>query len=553
MKQNLLQILLLLFLSSLFSINIMAQDGGEPSLIAYDETKQATLAEGVRDFWTFSGQAGDTITITMTSEVFDPYLRLFDPNGVEIGFNDDSPYRRGTEAVIGVVLLTEAGNYTIEARATHNRSAGAYTLQLDNNAIVLDYAAGTQVSAMMSHPDGDQWQFEGQAGDTINIAAPQIEFDFIIRLFTPDGTELHAIVGTNTVILPQTGLYTMQVIDRDSVIGRPYTFELTQFERAYGTTLQYGDRVEARLEGDPSIQQWQFEGEAGETIVITMESTDFNPAILLYGPSSDLLADIDTFEDDEIRVGPLPLNETGIYTIVAQRYESLLSFDDTFRGGDYTLYVGRADIVPRPPLEYGQREVGELLPGLSDRWVFEGNAGDQVRIFTTSDDVNVSVRLLDVFDKTLDAGEGVEDGDWLVGPVTLPQTGTYAIVVNNRTDFSGKYLIGIEQVPPEVQNIIIYGEAQDVMLTDGRDTWVFEADAGDIVTITMSSDDFDAFLLLQDLENSYLTSNDDFDGLNAQIGPILLTQTGTYTIVVSSAGNAGQGAYTLAVDLQIGN
>jgi WD40 repeat protein len=75
--------------------------------------------------------------------------------------------------------------------------------------------------------------------------------------------------------------------------------------------------------------------------------------------------------------------------------------------------------------------------------------------------------------------------------------------------------------------------------------WTFEANAGEVVTIIMRSIEFDTYLELYDEDNQFITENDDFDGLNSQIGPIELSRSGTYTIIARSFANQGGGAYQI--------
>ena len=81
----------------------------------------------------------------------------------------------------------------------------------------------------------------------------------------------------------------------------------------------------------------------------------------------------------------------------------------------------------------------------------------------------------------------------------------------------------------------------------------YEGTAGDVVSITLISDDFDTYLILQDDTGIELSFDDDGAGdLNSQISPYILPYTGTYTIVVTSfSGVSGEGessgSYTLEV------
>jgi hypothetical protein len=68
-------------------------------------------------------------------------------------------------------------------------------------------------------------------------------------------------------------------------------------------------------------------------------------------------------------------------------------------------------------------------------------------------------------------------------------------------------------------------------------SFTFEGAADQYVTITMISDDFDCYLALLDPQGNEIATDDDGAGdLDSLIGPIGLTETGTYTVVAQSYG-----------------
>ena len=96
--------------------------------ISPGQTKTAYQAPYDSDEWTFTGQMGDLSEIRMVSNEFDTYLRLYDPSGVLIAFNDDSNL---TNSFISERLCVP-GLYTIEADSFLSTASGVYTLSLNN-------------------------------------------------------------------------------------------------------------------------------------------------------------------------------------------------------------------------------------------------------------------------------------------------------------------------------------------------------------------------------------------------------------------------------------
>ena len=84
--------------------------------------------QSLYDQWTVSLAAGQTVQITMTSTVFDTYLFLLDPSGIEVEDNDDYP-GGGTNSRITYTAET-TGTFTILANSFEPGDTGAYSLQV---------------------------------------------------------------------------------------------------------------------------------------------------------------------------------------------------------------------------------------------------------------------------------------------------------------------------------------------------------------------------------------------------------------------------------------
>lgn len=103
----------------------------------------------------------------------------------------------------------------------------------------------------------------------------------------------------------------------------------------------------------------------------------------------------------------------------------------------------------------------------------------------------------------------------------------------------------------QTQNLTVKsGDSEDPVYNDLAKPVLFEASAGDEVTITHSSNAFDAYLVLEGPNGSIIAENDDGDGisLNSRISTTL-TERGTYTIWAGSysSGNS-TGPFTLSLE-----
>jgi hypothetical protein len=82
------------------------------------------------------------------------------------------------------------------------------------------------------------------------------------------------------------------------------------------------------------------------------------------------------------------------------------------------------------------------------------------------------------------------------------------------------------------------------------DGYVYQGRAGELLTITMSSSDFDAWLVLDEPDGPLREHDDDSGGgTNSRIS-VRLPRSGTYLIVANSVGQTNTGSYRLSVQSQ---
>lgn len=101
---------------------------GSPAVAQSEEAdilRQEAVLQPSFGVHTFTGEAGQAITITLTSEDFDTVLVLLDPDGLEIGYNDD--FGSSLNSTITRTLPVD-GEYTIQARSFGGTASGDYTL-----------------------------------------------------------------------------------------------------------------------------------------------------------------------------------------------------------------------------------------------------------------------------------------------------------------------------------------------------------------------------------------------------------------------------------------
>jgi len=532
-------------------------DGG---FLRYDVAVRDQAASGADDEWVFEGAQGDEVTIILYSDEFDTELALLDPDGATVFTDDDGG--PGQSSLIQGLRLTADGTYTILAGGRGD-GGGAYLLSLVLSSAAL--AEGTDggpiefgevVEDVISDDDGDEWTFTGQAGDIVTIALLGDGLDTLLELYGPEGDfvagdddsgpDLSSLM--ENVRLPATGEYTILAFGYEGERGY------------YALSLDHGEPPEARggLDLGATISDtlfstsgatWTFDAPAPMTVSVYLQSRDFNPALDLFDPSGEIIvADDDGGPGNSALLQNISLPEAGAYTL-------LVSTVDGFSGGySLTLIEGPYEFAGDTPggvIAVGQTVTDTVIDEAGDAWTFDGAAGDLVTIALTSEEFDTYLELRGPDDALLfendDDGPGLSS---LIENARLPVAGTFTIIARGFADGGGAYTLTLgagELVLPIGE--LSYGDTvTGELIRSSGDQWTFEGEAGDTVTIALSSDVFDTVLELRAPAGELLASDDDGGAdTNSLLEEIELPDAGTYTIVVKGFGG-GTGAYELTLD-----
>lgn len=540
---------------------VQARQGGS---LRYGDTVDASLNNARGDRWTFEGNAGDVAIIEMRSEEIDPFLELRTANDILLINNDDNG---GDLSARIVFQLSETAVYTIIAKDTFN-SLGAYTLSLNREIGSIqppdepsierrELTYGASLEATLQNTTGDRWTFVGATGDVVSISMSSDELDSFIELYSPSG-ELVARdddsggnfdATISNFALPEDGIYTVVARDLGSATLGTYRLALSSVQASTPGTISYGQSLSATL-SNPEGDRWTFDAAAGDLITINLESTDFDTYLeLLDDAETVLTADDDSGTDLNSLIRLYSIPEAGTYTVVVRAW----SDSDT---GNYTLELRKeeeGESLSRT-LNYGDSIENELSSVEGDVWTFSGAESDVINLAVDSFDFDPFIELYGPDGELLtsddDSGSGLNSR---IDSFRLPVDGTYRVVI---VDFSeegqGTYTVTLEEAELVIRGQITYNTPiTDSMSGPSGDRWTFEGQAGDTITIAVTSTDFDSVVNLLDPEGILLISDDDSGGnLNALIDFYTLPETGTYTILVYDLDREGRGEYRLSVETQ---
>ena len=188
----------------------------------------------------------------------------------------------------------------------------------------------------------DAYTFEGQAGQQVEIAMSSNELNAYLILLEPDGNNLAQddnSGGNNNArlqaVLPRTGTYTVLANTRLSGETGRYQIEVSTLDRptnpapssGSSTLLQeqgiLGANSQIWSEDNSLYEEYQFQGQQGQTVTITMESTEFDTYLMVFNEGWQMVGqnnDATPSTTNSTLVITLPA--TGTYRVIANALDS---------------------------------------------------------------------------------------------------------------------------------------------------------------------------------------------------------------------------------------
>jgi hypothetical protein len=396
------------------------------------------------------------------------------------------------------------------------------------------------------------WYFRGNANEMVSISAITVigTLEPMLSLYSSDNELL--LVGTSafpffaqlTATLPTDGIYRVVVASEDTSTGQ---YELVVSTALSEGRLVYGNRVTGVLNAEQPVGNWTFDAVAGDFIDITVRANDeLDTRLDLYDADGNTVVSNDDTDELNPALKGYPILQSGAYTIA-------ISPVGQIREGTYELELreveGEGGVLGLDSTAEGEYDDSFHV------WRFEGEAGREisVQVEATGDSIfDPYVELYSPNGILLasddDSGEGT---DAFIRQVTLPETGTYYILISALSG-SGDFTLTLAPAkPPISMGTVRYDQTVTGTLTDNDEhAWTLAMQSGDVLNIAVNratnAPNLDVKVALTDDEGTILASDDDGGGdTNALIREYPLLVSGTYTIVVSAF--SGEGAYTLSV------
>ncbi len=157
------------------------------------ETVKGRLGEGSAsgDRYELSGDEGDRVAIDLKSYDFDAFLTLVDSEGNEM--TDDDGGDQGYNSRL-YYHFGKAGTVTLTAGSLGSGSTGRYELIVTplSSEVSARHEGRLEAGDARGH-DGtryDRYEIEGKAGETMTLMLDSDDFDSVLYVSNPDGTNL---------------------------------------------------------------------------------------------------------------------------------------------------------------------------------------------------------------------------------------------------------------------------------------------------------------------------------------------------------------------------
>lgn len=359
---------------------------------------------GDEDMWSFTAAVGDNITlrvgeVTGTAS-FNPYLRLYGPTGVQVGFQNDA-----SDSYLNY-RATNAGVYTVVVGGWFAGHSGTYNLRYINSGAPFIVASDDEGGALAnggnhlgtnSLGDEDVWSFTAEVGDNITLRVGELSgtasYNPFLRLIGPTGVQVGfdndasdsylnyraTNAGTYIVLVGSwfaghSGIYNLRYVKAPGEYSTPLGDE-------GGALINGGNHAGTTLIGDEDI--WSFTAQAGDQIILRCGEISgtgsYNPFLRLIGPTGVLIA---SDNDDNDSFVSFVATNSGTHTVVVGSW---------FAGhsGTYTLAylnVPGTFIVPAGDEGgslSGSSHEGTITLGDEDIWRFTLCPGEPIALRCT--------------------------------------------------------------------------------------------------------------------------------------------------------------------------
>jgi hypothetical protein len=557
------------------------------------------------DIYTVDLRAGDRLLVEMEgSKKLDTFLVVKAPSGQTFE-NDDA----GAANLSSVDMFAEEnGTYIVYASSYGAGQKGKYSIRIskaegDGSAPAHGDSGGQggdlrmgqlsmgspvrgELSAGDAQLDNGEWfdayEIYLQAGQRIAAEMSSDGLDTYIGLRSPsgdvqsnddwEGSRTRSriewtveesgtwVVLATTYAAGESGSYSV-LVEQNS--GGSASGGRSDGAERWSGSLGEGDTV---ISSGEWMDPYVVNGQAGERWIIDLRSSSFDPFLVLRTPEEEqyINDDFEGASDRSLIDYTLPVS--GDYIIGVTTYRA-------GEAGSYDLSLRRVGGGDQPVADSGQRFTGSLGAGDDQlgegEWYelhrFEGLPGQSIRVEMTGA-FDTYLGLVGPGDFKEENDDGPQGSGQSVIETVLPEAGEYTIVATSyAAGQGGSYTVEISGAQTTQEQA---GQRDVIRLSAGTpntgtlasgdqtleageysDVYVFDAEQGQGISVSMTSTEFDPYLGLIFPDES-VVQNDDWEG-NSQLSrvEVVAPETGRYRVMATSYRPGATGSYQVQVDV----
>ncbi|MBX3319640.1 MAG: hypothetical protein KF890_07150 [Nitrospira sp.] len=377
------------------------------------------------------------------------------------------------------------------------------------------------------------YTFSGQSGQTVSVQLSEVTIrSGYASLLKPDGMPLGkptSFVAGGVMIpgqvLPASGTYTV-VIDPDLSYTGHAKLALYNAPELTGSIVVDQVTVTPTLSVPGQRARYTFDGTAGQWVNLGFTGVSIaSSTVSILKPDGSKWSST-TIGPSGGSLDPLTaLPETGTYTVMVEPVSNYT--------GSMTLALS-SPVTGTLALDGPSVPVSLTKPGQTARYTFDGKAGQWVSLGLTSVDITSSAVTLLTSEGTILASTAVGTaGGALEDQHPLPSTGTYTILVDPGSSYTGKMTLTLST---EVSDSLkINAAPRSIMISragqNGR--YTFMGSANQQVTIKVTQNKVGSVNVSLYSPNGILQASETSSASNFTLKPVTLATSEMYTITIN--------------------
>jgi len=436
------------------------------------------------------------------------------------------------------------GLLTFEGTAGQRINIGFHGVSLTQFRVVVYGPDGTvvptQASAVKNYYAIMQRELSSQTKVQTSITAYQFSDDTRGSLIS---SSLMNGASLDFVELPVTGAYTI-LLDPMGTYTGSVTVALSS--ELGGEIVPHGSAVAVEIKRVGQNARYTFSGESGQTVSVQLSDVTIRSGyVSILKPDGMPLGKPTSFVYGGAMTPGQVLPTTGTYAI-------LIDPDLSYTGKAKLALYNAPELTGSIIVDQMTVTPTLSVPGQRARYTFDGTAGQRVNLGITGVSILSSTVSILRPDGTKWESTTIGPSGGSLDPLTaLPETGTYTVMVEPMSNYTGSMTLAISS--PVTGTLTLDGPSVPVSLTRPGQTarYTFTGNAGQWVSLGLTSVDItSSAVTLMTSEGTILASTAVGTGGGALEDQNPLPTTGTYTVLIDPVGSyTGKMTVTLSTEV----